>query len=109
MLATGWRTIHYLSAGVHEKSGEWQAQCGDVPDAGVRRADDGNALADAKTWSGTFSAGAREKSRGKNSGECGDWVRSSDNAVGNVADSAGPGRNDVRGILAQRARRDGFV
>ena len=33
VLAAGRRKIHHVSAGVHEKSGDGQAECRDVPDA----------------------------------------------------------------------------
>src|SRR6266436_6241608 len=103
MLAAGWRTIHNVSAGVYEESGDREAERGDVPDADLRRAHHGNALADAEAWGGTFSAGEGEEPRRQNSGERGDWGRSSHSAGGDAADSAGPGRNDVRGISAARA------
>jgi len=91
MLAAGWRAVHYISAGVYEESGDREAERGDVPDAGLRRADDGNALADAETRGGTFSAGAGEKSRGENSRKCSDWSRPGHDVGRNAADSAGPG------------------
>src|SRR5229473_2593906 len=109
MLATGWREIHYVSAGVYAQSGNGEAQRGDVPHAGVRRADHGNALADAKAWRGAFSARARGESGGADTGGGGDWGRSGHGAGGDAADSAGSGRDDVRGILAARAGGDGSV
>src|SRR5579859_1982100 len=109
MLAAGRRAVYYVSAGVHEKSGDGEAERWNVPDAGVRRADDGNALADAEAWRGTFSASAREKSGGKNCGERGDWRGPGDDAGGDAADSAGFGRDDVRGIFAARAGGNGGV
>src|SRR5258708_37197444 len=107
MLAAGWRTIHHISAGVYEESGDGEAERGDVPDAGLRRADDGNALADAETWGGTFSTSASEESRRQNSRERGDWRRSSNGAGRNAADSTGPRRNDVCRVPAARAGGDG--
>jgi len=50
-----------------EESGDRQTKRGDVPHAGLRRADDGNALADAETRSGAFSASESEESRRENS------------------------------------------
>ena len=36
VLAAGWRTLYYVSVGVHEKSGDRKAQRGDVSHAGLR-------------------------------------------------------------------------
>src|SRR5229473_6977979 len=107
MLAAGWGTLHYLSTGVYEKSRDGQTECRDVPDAGLRRADDRNALADAEARGGAFSASEGEESRRQNSGKRGDWGRSGDGAGGNAADSAGPRRDDVCGLLAARAGGNG--
>src|SRR6266446_9226769 len=107
MLAAGWRAVHYVSAGIYEESGDRKAERGDVPHADLRRADDGNALADAEAWSGAFSSGEGEESRRQNSGERGDWRRSGDGAFRDAADSAGPRRDDVCGLPAARTSRDG--
>src|SRR6266403_1910383 len=109
MLAAGWREIHHVSAGVYAQSGDWEAQCGNVSHAGVRRADYGDALADAEAWGGAFSAGACGESGGADTGGGGDWLGSSNCAGGDAADSAGFGRNDVRGISAARLGGDGSV
>src|SRR5256885_8853232 len=61
MLAAGWRTLHHISFGVYNESRDRETKCRDVPDAGLRRADDGNALADAETRSGAFSASERSE------------------------------------------------
>src|SRR2546425_1362456 len=91
MLAAGRRAVYHVSAGVHEESGNGEAQRGDVPDAGLRRMHHGNALADAEARGRAFSAGAGEKSRRTDSGERGDRDRSRDGPGGDAADSAGPG------------------
>src|SRR2546423_15090303 len=109
MLAPGWRALHHISFGVYEESGERKAKCWDVPDAGLRRADDGNALADAETRSGTFSASASEESRSKDSSKRSDWRRSGNGAGRDAADSTGPRRDDVRRILAARACGNGAL
>src|SRR5712691_11093177 len=109
MLATGWREIHYVSAGVYAQSGNGEAQRGDVSHAGVRRADHRDALADAEAWRGAFSSRAGGESGWADFGGRSDRSRSVHGAGGDAADSAGPGRNDVRGILAARAGGDGSV
>src|SRR6267154_2394232 len=109
MLAAGWRAVHYVSAGVYEESGDWEAKCRYVPHAGLRRTDDGNALANAKAWSRAFSSSSGKESRGKNSRERSDRCRSGDSAGRDVADPAGPRRDDVRRILAARAGGDGAL
>src|SRR5207248_11796527 len=109
MLAAGWRTVHYFSAGVYEEPGDGKAERGDVPHAGLRRADNGHALANAKARSGTFSTRASERSRRQNSRERGDWRRSGDGAFRDAADSAGLGRDDVRRILAAGTYRLCYV
>src|SRR5438477_12305748 len=109
MLAARRRAFHYVSAGVHEESGDGEAERGDVPHAGLRRAHDGNALANAKAWSRAFPASEGPESRRENPRERCDWRRSGDGAFGDAADSAGPGRNDVRRILAAGTSRDGDV
>src|SRR5271163_1565174 len=103
MLAAGWRTVHYVSVGVYEESGDGEAQRGDVPHAGVRRANHRNALADAETWGGAFSCGAGGESGGADCGIRGNWSGPGHGAGGDAADSAGFRRNDVRGIFAERA------
>src|SRR5260370_18424425 len=95
MLAAGWRTIHYVSAGVYEESGNREAKRGNVPDAGLRRAHHGDALADAEAWSRTFSASEGKKPGRQNSSERGDWGRSGDGAGGGVVATPRPGRKDV--------------
>src|SRR5260370_39610667 len=95
MLAAGWRTSHYVSGGVYEEYGNREAKRGNVPDAGLRRAHHGDALAEAEAWSRTFSAGEGKKPGRQDSSERGDWGRSGDGAGGDVADTARPGRNDV--------------
>src|SRR5260370_14256642 len=89
MLAAGWRTVHHVPTGVYKESGDGEAECRDVPHAGLRRADDGNALADAETRGRAFSASASEKSRGQDSGERGYWGRSGDGVGGDAAATAG--------------------
>src|SRR5437667_4867008 len=106
MLAAGWRALHHISFCVYKESRDRETECGDLPDAGLRRADDGNALADAETRSGAFSASEGEESRRQNSSMRGDWRRSGDGTGGNAANSTGPRRNDVRGLLAARAGGD---
>src|SRR5437879_10285116 len=87
MLAARRRAVHYVSAGVHEESRDGEAERGDVPHAGLRRAHDGNALANAKAWSRTFPASESEESRRENSGQRGDWRRSGDGALRDAANS----------------------
>ena len=67
----------------------------------------GHALADAKARRGTFPPSAGGESGRAHSCERGDWSRSGDGAIRDAADSAGSGRNDVRGISAARAGGDG--
>ncbi len=55
VLADGWRTLHYAALRDYARPEERQAQRRNVPHAGVRRADDGHALAAAEGCSGTFS------------------------------------------------------
>src|SRR6266446_8747185 len=100
MLAAGWRALHHISFGIYKESRDRETKCRDVPDAGLRRADDGNALADAETRSGAFSASQGEESRRQNSSERGDWRRSGDGTGGDAADSTGPRRDDVCRVLA---------
>src|SRR5229473_7920321 len=92
MLATGWREIHYVSAGVYAQSGNGEAQRGDVSYSGVLRADHRDALADAKTRRGAFSSRADGESGGANTGGRSDRRRSGHGAGGDAADSAGLGR-----------------
>src|SRR5260370_7622350 len=96
MLAAGWRSIYYVSVGIHEESGDGEAKCGDVPHAGVRRADDRNALADAKAWGGAFSASEGEESRRQNPGKRGDWRRSGTGAARAPLASPPPPSHDRR-------------
>jgi len=87
--------VHHISFGVYEESGDRKAKCRDVPHAGLRRADDGDALADAEARGGTFPRGESEESRRQDSCERGDWRRPGDGASGDAADSSGPRRDDV--------------
>src|SRR5580692_5845392 len=103
MLAAGWREIYYVSFGVHEKSRNGKAKCRNVPHAGLRRAHHGHALADAKAWSGAFPTCAGKESGGAYSRERSNRSGPGDGVIRNAADSAGFGRNDVRGIFAARA------
>src|SRR5882672_4069879 len=107
MLAAGWRTLYHVSTRIYQESGNGEAQRGDVPHASLRRADDWNALANAETWRGAFSAGAGRESGRAHPRSSGDRRRAGDGAVRHAADSAGPRRNDVRWLLAARARGDG--
>ena len=109
MLAAGRRTIHHFPAGVYAQSGNREAQRRNVPHASLRRAHHRDALADAKAWRGTFPPRARSQSRRPHSRLRGHRRRSRDLAGRHAADSPGPRRNDVRGILTARARRDGEV
>src|ERR1700683_691217 len=62
VLAAGWRTLHQVADGDYEKSRDGQAQRGLLSHAGVRRAHDRDALADAEAWRGTFPQRAGKKS-----------------------------------------------
>src|SRR2546421_13019348 len=107
MLAAGWRTLHHISFGVYNESRDRETKCRDVPDAGLRRADDGNALADAETRSGAFSASEGEESRRQNSSKRGDWRRSGDGTGGNGADSPRPPRKEGGGRFGARGGGEG--
>ena len=54
VLAAGWGAIHHAAVRLHAEPGDGQAECGDVPDAGVRRADHGDALAAAEGGGGAL-------------------------------------------------------
>src|ERR1700679_2720021 len=109
MLASGWRAVHYLADGDYEKSGHGEAECWLLPDAGFRRAVDGDALADAKAWRGSLSQQPGEESGGKAGGSGGDWGGSGDGAGGNFPGPSKHGRVFVFGILGGRSGGAGAV
>src|SRR5689334_12679976 len=109
MLATGCRAVHHVSAGIYEESRNRKTQRGDVPDADLRRADHGDALADTEARRGAFPARAREESGGADSRERSDWDGPCDGTGGDAADSAGPRRNDVCGLFAARSGGNGAL
>ncbi len=55
MLAAGWRTLHHLALGDHQRSQDRQAQRRDVSPAGLRRALDRHALAAPEAGGRTLS------------------------------------------------------
>ena len=56
-----------------------------------------------------FRRARAQESGGANSGERGDWFGPGDDAGGDSADSAGPGRDDVQRLLEARAGGNGEV